>query len=226
MQTKFSFLERLIEEGSLLFVRLCNNKEKNNFHSVLDQGMASLNLESSTANAAMNPLNTGLTMPSTVESASIINPTTQPTPAPVPLYQSPPLIPTLVGETPTKSEVSTPPVPSAVPLYNTPLMSASTPPQVYPAPAAPGVQAPYTANSFPITSPVNPYSIPTQSTATPDLKYSTPSGSSTVTATPSQLLTDITAGATPAPLIPVTSAVNGDDAAVLQPTSSPQILAS
>lgn len=184
--------------------------------------MASLNLESSTANAAMNPLNTSLTMPSTVESASIINPTTQPTPAPVPLYQSPPLIPTLVGETPT--EVSTPPVPSAVPLYNTPLMPASTPPQVYPAPAAPGVHAPYTANSF--ASPVNLYTIPTQSTATPDLKYSTPSGSSTVTATPSQLLTDITAGATPAPLIPLTSAVNGDDAAVLQPTSSPQILAS
>ncbi|XP_031551441.1 Golgi reassembly-stacking protein 2-like [Actinia tenebrosa] len=198
-------------------------------HTVLDQGMASLNLESSTASAAMNPFNTSLSTPTTVESASVssapalVNSSTQPAPAPVPLYHSPPLVPTLVGETPAKSEVSTPPAPSAVPLYNTPMMSASTPPQLY---TAPGVQAP---------SPVNPYAFPPQSTAatnispfaTPDVKYSTPGGSSsTVTATPSQLLTDITVGAKPAPLIPGTSAVNGDEAAVLQPTSSPQILAS
>lgn len=193
------------------FVRLYNNKQKS-FHSVLDQGIGSLNLESGTASAAMNPLNTSLTMPTTVESTSTMNPTSHPAPAPVPLFQTPPLVPTLVGETPKSS------TPSAVPLYNTtPIMSASTPPQVYPATSAPGVQPPYT---------VSPYTTAPQSAGTPDVKHSLPTASSTVTATPSQLLTDITVGATPAPLIPVTSAVNGDEAAVLQPTSSPHILAS
>jgi hypothetical protein len=82
---------------------------------------------------------------------------------------------------------------------------------------------------------MNPNNIPPQTTAanispfaTPDLKSGTftPGGTVTVTATPSQLLTDITAGATPAPLLPVASTVNGNGAAVLQPTTSPQFVAS
>jgi len=218
-------------------------------NSALDQEMASLNLESTTAQAAMNPLNTSLISSTIagapyVPGASIVtgapytpgastiggtpyNPATfnpagpQTTAAPVPLFQTPTLVPTPVSSGQLPAHNPSTAGPAVPPMYSSPLIPAfSTATGVAPAPYT-GSFASAAATAKP--SPANisaAFSTPSQPPVS-----SFPGSTVTVTAKPFQLTTDITAGATPAPLTPVSSVSNGEDASALQQTVSPQILA-
>lgn len=230
--------------------------------------MATLNLQSNTAQAAMNPLNTSLTSstatpfsagvptfaPSTLAGApytpsstftatpnsqavttatgytSPYNPAvpTQGTPAPVPLYQTPAFVPTPVGTglVPTPASTGFVPTPVSSGLAHGTSITTPINPTMYNSPLIP-VQPP------PPTSIVNPAmynaSPPASTISSPEnisAAFSTPESSqagslpgSTVTAKPSQLTTDITAGA--APLMSIVP--NGEEANHLQ--STPQVFA-
>jgi len=141
--------------------------------SGLESGMATLNLNTTAASPAMNPLSTSY--PSTSPATTGTYPVGAPLVAPA-------------GATPT------------VPTFS---------PQVQGSPLIGGMTQPLV--------PLASMSPPQPSTA--------PSGSSavTVTATATPLMTDITAGASPAPLIPTTSPTSAseDIAAAFQPTPPP-----
>lgn len=230
--------------------------------SALDQGMASLNLQSSTAQAALNPLNTSLASstatpfdtgvptytPATLSSAphtpftatpnsSAVStttpyntplnptaPTSQSNPAPVPMYSTP-LVPTPVSAlTPTPGSQGFVPTPvSSAPSQNTPMAAPINPKSMYNIPLIPAQPSPPASNTTPVmyntsgsnSSPAN-IAVPLSMPEPPPLP--TFQGG-TVTAKPAQLTTDITAGATRTPLIPVVT--NGDQAT----HTSPQLVA-
>ncbi|KAK3728150.1 hypothetical protein QZH41_019470 [Actinostola sp. cb2023] len=145
----------------------------------------------------------------------------QTTAAPVPLFQTPTLVPTPVSSGQLPAHYPSTAGPAVPPMYSSPLIPAfSTATGVAPAPYT-GSFASAAATAKP--SPANisaAFSTPSQPPVS-----SFPGSTVTVTAKPFHLTTDITAGATPAPLTPVSSVSNGEDAAALQQTVSPQILA-
>lgn len=243
--------------------------------------MASLNLQSNTAQAAMNPLNTSLTTPATTVPYDTAQPTmpsvqfstavptvpntqystTTPTIPNTQYNTAPPTMPSTqynssVPTMPTQYNTTVPTVPGN--LFNTPATSSvlqSGPSQSMPSTVHTPVSSfTGTPSAQPVSTPYTPFNPTVQGTPAPIPVFQTPtlvptpvssgpqqsmpssepallpglspdlsSPGSTVTAKPAQLLMDITAGATPAPLIPVSTVQNGENAAGLQP--SPQLVA-